>query len=74
MWHFALSSIKLFLAGKLFQHPLTVFGLSVLGVVITALLMIGLTLAGLTLYGAAGLAGFAGGVLQPFLFKNLKYR
>lgn len=74
MWNFAFASMKLFLAGKLFQHPATVFRLSVLGAAITALLAIGLTLAGLPLYGATGLAALGGGALQPFLFKNLKYR
>jgi len=74
MWHFAFASMKLLVAGKLFQHPATVLGLSVLGATITALLAIGLTFAGLPLSAAAGLAALMGGALQPFLFRNLKYR
>jgi hypothetical protein len=74
MWEMALASIKLFFAGKLFQHPLAVLRWNLLGVAITAAAAIGLRLAGAPLPLAAGLAAFAGGVLQPFLFKDLKYR
>jgi hypothetical protein len=74
MWEMALASVKLFIAGKLFQHPVAVLRLSLLGVAITAVLAIGLRLAGLPLALAAGLAALGGGVLQPFLFRDLKYR
>jgi hypothetical protein len=74
MWDMALASVRLFLAGKLFQDPFAVLRLSLLGSAVTAALAIGLRLAGLPLPLAAGLAALAGGALQPFLFKELKYR
>jgi hypothetical protein len=74
MWEMALASVKLFFAGKLFQDPVAVLRLSLLGAAATALVAIGLRFAGLPLASAAGLAALAGGVLQPFLFKDLKYR
>jgi hypothetical protein len=74
MWQLALSSIKLFCAGKLFADHGAVLRQSLLGAAATAVAAAGLVLAGLPLPAAAGIAGFAGGVLQPFLFKNLRYR
>ena len=75
MWDLALTSIRLFLAGKLFQHPWQVAGKSVIGVFATGALLLALTLlARLPLLAAAGMAGLLGGLLQPWLFKDLKYR
>jgi hypothetical protein len=74
MWEMALTSIRLFLAGKLFQNPWSVFRLSVLGAGVAATLTVGLALLGLHLALAAGVAGGVGGALQPWLFKDLKYR
>ena len=68
------TSIKLFLAGKLFQNPLRVFGLSVVGVGLTAVVALVLLVAGLPPILAAAISGLAGGLAQPFLFRNLKYR
>jgi len=71
----ALTSMKLFLAGKLFQHPWQVMGKSAIGVCATAFLLLVLSLlAHVPLLAAAGLAGLLGGVFQPYLFKDLKYR
>ena len=75
MLDMALTSIKLFLAGKLFQEPWRVFGLSVIGVVLTlALAALLLFALGLSPVAAAAISGLAGGLAQPFLFKDLKYR
>jgi hypothetical protein len=74
MWEMALTSIKLFLAGKLFQHPWSVFRQSVVGAGVAAALTVGPALAGLPLPLAAAIAGLVGGALQPWLFKDLKYR
>ena len=74
MWEMALTSIRLFLAGKLFQHPWSVFRLSALGAAVAAALTIGLGLLGVHVALAAGVAGLVGGALQPWLFKDLKYR
>jgi hypothetical protein len=75
MWDMALASIKLFFAGKLFQHPLAVLRQSLIGMAVTAaLLIVLLRFVGMSLPLAAGLAALAGGALQPYLFKDLKYR
>jgi hypothetical protein len=74
MWEMALTSMKLFLAGKLFQHPWSVFRQSVVGAAVAAALTVALALAGLHVAAAAGVSGLVGGALQPWLFKDLKYR
>ena len=74
MWEMALSSANLFFRGKLFAHNRKAFSQIALGVTATALLFLLLHKLGLNLSQAAGIAGFCGGALQPFLFKNLKYR
>jgi hypothetical protein len=74
MWQLAVASIRLFFAGKLFANHAAVLRQSLLGVAATAAAAAGLALAGLPILAAAGVAGFAGGLLQPFLFKNLRYR
>ena len=75
MFDMVLTSIKLFLAGKLFQNPMRVFTLSVLGVLFTiGVAAILLFAAGLPPVLAAAVSGLLGGSAQPFLFKDLKYR
>ena len=74
MWEMALTSMKLFLAGKLFQHPWSVAGKSAIGFGVTAAATLGLLLSGLQPLAAVGVSALAGGVLQPYLFKDLKYR
>ena len=44
-----------------------------IGVAVTALVLIVLAKLGAPLWLAALLAGLAGGALQPYLFKNLRY-
>ncbi|MCB1056434.1 MAG: hypothetical protein KDD11_13110 [Acidobacteria bacterium] len=70
----ALTSMKLFFAGKLFQNPLRVFGLSVVGVAIALVIAGALLYLGLAPALAAAISGFVAGVAQPYLFRNLKYR
>ncbi|AID34932.1 hypothetical protein SAMN02927914_06382 [Mesorhizobium qingshengii] len=74
MLEMAKSSITLFFRGKLFSDPGKVYRQTAIGATITALLVIALAKAGLPLAAAAGLACLIGGALQPYLFKNLKYR
>ena len=46
-----------------------------IGILFTALVMLAAAkLATLPLWAAAAIAGFLGGALQPYLFKNLRYR
>jgi hypothetical protein len=74
MWEMALISIRLFLAGRLFQHPWSVARQSAVGASVGAALTVGMALAGLHVALAAGIAGLLAGALQPWLFKDLKYR
>jgi hypothetical protein len=74
MWDMAKNSISLFFAGKLFADPAKVYLQISIGIAVTAVVLIALTFAGMALWLAALLAGLAGGALQPYLFKDLKYR
>lgn len=74
MWEMAKSSIVLFLQGRLFKDPGKVMAQVGLGVVVTAVLLIILARNGVPIWAAAAVAGFLGGMLQPYLFKDLKYR
>lgn len=74
MWDMAKNSIILLFQGRLFQS----FGLFVrqaaFGAIFTALILIGLSLfAEMSLLQSALIAGFFGGLIQPYLFKNLKF-
>ena len=74
MWEAAWSSMKLFMQGKLFLNVGHVIMLAIVGIVVTAVAFVVLLEVGLPLFGAVAIAAFGGGVLQPRLFKNLKYR
>jgi hypothetical protein len=74
MWEMALTSISLFFRGKLFANPAQVYRQIAIGVAVTAVILFALTAAGLPVWFAALVAGFGGGVLQPYLFKDLRYR
>ncbi len=69
-WH----SAGAFLKGQLFRNNASAFALLAVGVGVTTIILIATYKFGLPLYAAAGLAGVAGGLLQPRLYKNLKYR
>jgi hypothetical protein len=74
MWEMAANSLKLFVTGKLFLHMPSVIGLAAVGMAATAVAFIALLKIGVPLLGAVAIAAFAGGLLQPRLYKNLKYR
>ncbi len=74
MWSMVKSSFGQFLRGKLFAEPAKVYRQLAIGVGVTALLMLGAVVAGASLWIAALIAGFIGGALQPYLFKDLRYR
>ena len=67
------NSVTLFLQGRLFQDLGSVIRQVVIGVVIALILAVALAKLGLSLLLAVVLASFIAGVIQPFLFKNLKY-
>ncbi len=68
------NSVLLFFRGRLFQDPWKVMLLAGVGMGFTAVAVIILTKVGLPLWLGVTAAGFLGGVLQPRLFRDLKYR
>lgn len=74
MWTMARSALTLFLRGQLFADPKRAYGLLAANIAFTALLCIALAMAGLPVWASVFLAGFAGGALQPFLFKKIRFR
>jgi Kef-type K+ transport system membrane component KefB len=74
MWAMAQSSMVLFFRGKLFADPGKVLMQLAIGVVVTAIVMIALAKLGAPVWLAALVAGLVGGALQPYLFKDLRYR
>ena len=74
MWEMGKNSILLFFSGKLFADPKQVHRQMGIGVAATLILLVAAAKLGLPLWAAAVLAGFVGGALQPYLFKDLRYR
>ncbi len=74
MLQMAAQSMQLFVQGKLFQDNAKVLRQIGVGAGATALLTLVLALAGLPVWLVAILAGGLGGALQPYLFRDLKYR
>ncbi|MGY4319080.1 hypothetical protein ACVWW1_008407 [Bradyrhizobium sp. JR3.5] len=74
MWAMAQNSIVLFFRGKLFAEPGKAFMMILIGVVVTASLLVLIAKLGGPLWMAAPVAAFIGGGLQPYLFRNLRYR
>ena len=74
MWSMAITSIGLFFRGKLFANPAQVYRQIAIGVLATAVALFVLAVAGVPVWLAALIAGFGGGMLQPYLFKDLRYR
>ena len=57
-----------------FANPGKVYGRLALGISVTAVLLTVIAKAGAPLWGASLIAGLVGGALQPYLFKDLRYR
>jgi hypothetical protein len=74
MWETGLTSIGLFLRGKLFASLRQALGLALVGMLLTAIVFIVLVKVGVPVLAATPVAAFGGGMLQPRLYKNLKYR
>ena len=70
----AQNSIVLFFRGKLFAEPGKAFQKILIGIAVTALLLIAIAKVGAPLWIAALVAALIGGGLQPYLFRNLRYR
>ncbi len=73
MFDMVMNSIVLFWRGKLFQNLGDVIRQALIGIVITAVLVVVLVKIGLALWLAVLLSSLAGGIIQPYLFKDLKY-
>jgi uncharacterized membrane protein YjjP (DUF1212 family) len=69
------TSMGLFLRGKLFADPVKAYTQLALGILFTAgCFVAALKFGGIPHWAAAAIAGFLGGALQPYLFRNLRYR
>jgi Flp pilus assembly protein TadB len=73
MFDMFMQSVGLFLRGKLFQNPAHVARQAAIGVLLTAIVCVALVKVVGVLWLAVLVSALVGGVLQPFLFKNLKY-
>ncbi|MEJ2623838.1 MAG: hypothetical protein P8Z80_04655 [Pseudolabrys sp.] len=74
MWQMAIHSIVLFAQGKLFSEPAKVYRQTFVGAAVAAAVLVILAKIGVSLVLAAVVAGILGGALQPYLFKDLRYR
>ena len=74
MFEMAKSSITLFLQGKLFSDPAKVMRQIAIGAGLTALISLVLAKLGVPIVAVAAIAGLLGGAVQPYLFKDLRYR
>lgn len=68
------NSVVLFMKGKLFQDQRLVLLRSSIATTVTALLCLILALAGVPLWAAILVAALIGGGMQPYLYKDLRYR
>jgi len=69
-----MDSASLFVKGKLFQDYNSVFIKILIGMAITAVICIVLAKLGTGMWIATGVAALIGGAIQPYLFKDLKYK
>jgi hypothetical protein len=68
------SSMALFFQGKLFAEPAKAYTQLALGILSGALLFIAARKLGYAAVPSAAVAGAVSGALQPYLFRNLRYR
>lgn len=73
MWDMFSNTLRLFLKGKLFREPREVFHRWLIGFGASLVAMVVAVKLGLPLWIAVIGVAIAAGVLQPYLFKNLKY-
>jgi hypothetical protein len=69
-----LNSATLFLQGRLFQDLDSVLKQAYIGIAVTVVLLIFLVKLGLPLWLAIIATSLISGALQPYLFKDLKYK
>jgi hypothetical protein len=73
MWDMFANSLRLFAKGKLFREPGAVFRQWLIGFGASLAAVVVLVKLGAALWIAVIVVAVAAGVLQPYLFKNLKY-
>jgi hypothetical protein len=73
MWDMVSNSLQLLLKGKLFREPGAAFRQWLIGFVASLIAIVLFVKLGTPLWLAVALVAIASGLLQPFLFKNLKY-
>jgi hypothetical protein len=73
MWDMLGSSFHLFLKGKLFREPGAAFRQWLIGFALSAVAVVILVKMAAPVWLTIIVVALAGGALQPFLFKNLKY-
>jgi len=74
MFDMLLSSITLFIQGKLFKDLGTLTIKLLIGIVVTVVICIAAVKFGLDVWMAILIASVIGGAIQPYLFKDLKYQ
>jgi hypothetical protein len=73
MWEMFSNSLGLFFKGKLFREPGAAFRQWLIGFVVSIAGVVLCVKLGLPMWLAVVIVALAVGLLQPFLFKNLKY-
>ncbi|MEW6353792.1 MAG: hypothetical protein AB1469_05785 [Pseudomonadota bacterium] len=73
MWDMFLNSLTLFLRGKLFREPKIVIRQWLIGFAVALAVFLVLAKIGVSLWLAVVVTAFGAGLLQPYLFKHLKY-
>lgn len=73
MWGMTQHSIALFFRGKLFAEKAKVYRQLLIGVLVTAAVLVAAAKLGAPIWLAAPTAALIGGILQPYLFRNLRY-
>ena len=73
MWDMFGSSLQLFLKGKLFRDPGAAFRQWLIGFVVALVVVVVVAKLGVPLRLSVVVAALATGLMQPYLFKNLKF-
>ncbi|MDQ7051270.1 MAG: hypothetical protein Q9M92_17785 [Enterobacterales bacterium] len=74
MFDMLLNSITLFMKGKLFQDLGSLSIKLSIGIIVTAVICFAAFKLGLNIWFAIAIASIVGGAIQPYLFKDLKYK
>ncbi len=74
MFEMFLNSATLFVQGRLFQDLTSVAKQAGIGIAIALFLALFLAILGLSLWPVIIIASLVSGAVQPYLFKDLKYR